>query len=121
MFDTKACPLCNKPLAVKMPLMGQIGVPKRYICSTHVPGTKIAHYHVEIGSVWLSDKPFNIQVINYPPFTVLNVSNSDKSKIYPFHWTPVTSRKMIMEIPRLDISNDVAKVVEKLKTYTVFS
>jgi hypothetical protein len=109
-FDLKTCPICNKPLAVRMPKPGDFSGVKRYICSTHIGKTKISHYCISVGN------NTQTQVIHVLPFTIHNNLNSDISEVYKWNNGVM---KWVMNLPRLPLSVD--KLVEKIKLYILFS
>lgn len=112
-FDLKTCPMCSKPLALRVPPAGSTDPAKRYICSTHLPGTKISHYHVMVGSIG------QMQVVRAWPYVVHNKLNSDKSEVYKWQGNELN---FIISLPRIsldDITNE--KLTEKIKIYVLFS
>ncbi len=115
MFQLKTCPLCTKPLAVKYPT--QVGGVRSHICSTHIPGTKISHYYVQVAGMQ------QVQIIHAHPFTLMNVSTEDKTRVYPCipeNTGPVSGLKLIVALPRFELG-EISKLVDKIKTYILFS
>ncbi len=105
--------MCSKPLTLRLPPPGSSSSAKRYICSTHLPNTKISHYHVVV------DYRGQMQVVQAWPFAVHNRLNSDKSEIYKWENNEMN---FVMSLPRIslnDITNE--KLTEKIKLYVLFS
>lgn len=112
-FDIKKCPMCGGTLAIRMPPTGSFDKTKRYICSTHLPGTKISHYHVSSGFGGL------LQVIQAPPFFIHNKFGSDRSEVYAFKNNELIR---ILNIPRIPIENRTSQELsEKIKILILFS
>lgn len=111
----KTCPLCAKALAVKYP--AQSGGVRSYICSTHIPGTKLSHYYIQVANQqW-------VEIIHAAPFTLMNVSNEDKTRVYPCvpeNTGPISNLKLIVALPRFELG-EADKLVDKIKTYILFS
>ncbi len=116
-LSIKECPLCKHPLAVRHPAPNSFDMTVRYICDTHVPGSKLSHYYIEAkGSDW-------VQVIHIPPYVIINRSNSEVSDIYPFEGVGtgrITDRKLIVSIPRLPLTT-TEKLTNRVKILVLFS
>jgi hypothetical protein len=114
-ISTQVCALCNKQLGTKYPAGATDGT-KFYTCSTHIPGTKLSHYYVEkVGNVLF-------QIIQIPPFVIVNCSATENTDIYPYsgNGSRILTRKKILSIPRIPVTT-ADKLIEKIKTYIVFS
>lgn len=116
-ISVKECPICKKPLAVRYPTPQSFDTTVKYICSTHVPETKLSHYYIEAnGNNW-------IQVVQVPPYVIINRSNTEISEVYPFEGVGtghITDRKKIISLPRLPITT-TEKLAERLKVLILFS
>lgn len=114
-ISLQVCPLCNKQLGTKYPA-GVADGTKFYTCSTHIPGTKLSHYYVERVQNVL------FQIIQLPPFVMVNCSASQETNIYPYttNGSRILERKKILSIPKIPVTT-AEKLLEKIKTYIVFS
>ena len=116
-ISIRECPLCKSQMAARHPPPGSMDMTVRYICGTHVPGTKLSHYYVEAqGNYWA-------QVVHLPPYVIVNRSNKETSEVYPYEGVGtghITDRKLIMEIPRLELTT-TEKLTERLKILVLFS
>ena len=116
-ISIRECPICKTYMGVKYPPPGSMDHTIRYICSKHVPGSKLSHYYIEAsGNSW-------IQIIHLPPYVIVNRSNKETSEIYPFEGVGtghITDRKLIMEIPRIPITT-TEQLTERLKVLVLFS
>lgn len=112
-FDLKKCPMCGGNLSVRMPMAGSFKKIKRYICSTHLPETKISHYHISSSASGL------IQIIQAPPFFIYNKFGSDKSEIYHFKNNEFP---LILTIPTIPIANKSSEeLANRIKILILFS
>jgi hypothetical protein len=114
-FDTKTCPICNKPLATVYPKTNTDV--KRYLCSTHVSRTKLSHYYIEVapGNMGM------IQVINSWPYHIRNLSNDNKTHVYYLMQVVqvgMNAAKKVIELPRLPVN---AKLADRVKLLVLFS
>lgn len=114
-LSIRECPLCKSQLAVRYPTPQSFDTTVKYICGTHVPGTKLSHYYIEVsGNHW-------IQIIHTPPYTILNRSQSEYTEVYPYEGVGtghITDRKKIISFPRLPLT---ANLAERIKLLIVFS
>jgi len=108
------CPLCKKQLVTRYPTPPDSIT--RLICGTHIDGSKLSHYYVEVGNN-------QVEVIHTPPFSIINDSRDDRSKIYPLNIDSVggiTRQKLIVSLPRFPLG-DPARLSERIKIYVLFS
>ena len=111
----KKCPLCGKDMVMKYPIPpDQV---KRIICSTHVEGTKLSHYYLEVG--------VNIvEVVHVVPFTIINNSStpnvSDIYRLNPGSMAGITTQKKVCQLPRFKLG-DPAKLPDRVKLFVLFS
>jgi len=112
----KTCPLCKKPLAPRYPIPPDNVT--RLICSTHIEGTKLSHYYIELL------KQNRTEVIHVPPFTIINKSvEPDTSDIYPLNvnsMAGITTQKKACRVPRFKIG-DPARLADRVKLFVLFS
>ena len=115
MRTMKICILCKKPMVSRFPIPPDKIT--RIICSTHIEGTKLSHYYIEVGQN-------NVEIIHTPPYTVINNSlTPDVSEIYPLNpesTAGITTQKLICRIPRFKIT-DPAKLPDRIKIFVLFS
>lgn len=110
------CPLCGGMLGTKYPAAGTTG-PKFYLCSKHIPGTKLSHYYIEkVGNVYL-------QIIQIPPYALVNSSTDQNTHVYPYVGNGsghILSRPKILKLPRIPITTE-EKLLDRIKLLILFS
>ena len=108
-INLKICPACKKGLTLR-----HLDI-SRYICSTHIPGTKISHYYVEVGV------PI-VQILHLGKYTICNKGGSDQTIVYPLTGHRITTQTPIITIPKLSLDDvNVENLENRLKLFIVFS
>jgi hypothetical protein len=103
-------------LGTKYP-QGRADGTKFYVCSKHIPGTKVSHYYIErVGNIFL-------QIIQLPPYALINSSTDQNTNVYPYIGNGtghILSRKRILQLPRIPITTE-EKLLERIKLLILFS
>jgi hypothetical protein len=103
-------------LGIKYPPAGSAG-PKFYLCSRHIPGTKLSHYYVEKVENML------LQIIQIPPYTLVNSSTDKNTNVFPYVGNGtghILTRRKILKLPRIPITTE-EKLLERIKLLVLFS
>lgn len=115
-MNLTTCPLCGGMLGTKYP-QGKANGTKFYVCSKHIPGTKVSHYYIErVENVF-------VQIIQLPPFVVVNSTTDQNTHIYPYIGNGtghILTRKKILQIPRIPLTTE-EKLLERIKLFVLFS
>lgn len=116
-MNLQTCPLCGGMLGTKYPPPGSKDQTKFYLCSKHIPGTKLSHYYIErVGNVFF-------EIVQLPPFTMVNCSATQETHVYPYTGDGsghILNREKIMQFPKIPITTE-EKLLERLKTLVIFS
>lgn len=110
----RPCPLCKKSLITKYPVPPDTIT--RLACNTQLSPTHLSHYYIEVGAN-------QVEVINIPPYCLINNSVSNRTDIYPLNFNEdntITMRPKIISLPRFPLG-DPTKLLNKIKIYLLFS